>query len=311
MLSPVIVFAYNRLEMLQSTLRALEENTLAKETELFLFADGAKDRQEAAAVGAVADFLRQYAVGAPFKRVTLEIHEEHRGLAKSVIAGVSRVIEQYGRVIVVEDDLVSSPDFLRYMNGALDYYEKNSQIWSVSGYSPHLKALEKYPADVYFYYRASSWGWGTWADRWKTVDWEVSDYPALKDDKEKIKAFNRGGDDMFEMLSRQKAGEIDSWAIRWCYAQFKKGQYCVYPRESRIKNMGCRSGTHFHDEWEDRYDTEIVREPKECRFEEPALNRRVVKNFQKLYSKSLYAKICRHGRKACRKLMKRLHLAGG
>ncbi len=293
MLSPIVLFAYNRKEMVEATLLALQKNELASSSELFIYVDGPKDSQDQKAVTLVTDYLKEYERKLNFGKVVLEIHDEHRGLAESVINGVSKVIKEYGQAIVIEDDLVTSPDFLSYMNQALEYYRLDERIWSISGYSPNLKSLSHYEKDVYLYYRACSWGWGTWQDRWETVDWAVTEFEQLLGDKKRIQAFNRGGDDMFEMLSMQHAGKLDSWAIRWCYAQSMAEQYCIYPTLSRVQNIGCHDGTHFHDKREDRYDTKLATGGEMCHFEHLSPDENVIKDFQKLYSKSFRAKVLR------------------
>jgi len=303
MLSPVIVFAYNRKELLEQTLQALQNNELAKDTELFVFVDGPKRETDKQKVEAVVDCVRRFEQKSVFKTTTIYIREKNMGLAKSVIEGVTELINRYGRVIVVEDDLITAPDFLAYMNDALTYYEKSSEVWSVSGYTPRLKALKKYSKDVFCYYRACSWGWGTWLNRWQQVDWDVSDYDTVAGDPQKIKSFNLGGDDMFEMLSFQLQGKIDSWAIRWCYAQWKAKQLCIYPTHSRVVNIGCQNGTHFHDAFDDRYATDLAADGTSYHFEKVSLEKRITREFQRLYSKSLKAKIVRKMQRMYRKLV--------
>src|SRR5699024_3409085 len=104
----------------------------------------------------------------------------NKGLANSVISGVTKVIDKFGKVIVIEDDLISSTDFLSYMNNALEFYEMNKSIWSISGYNIPIDIPSNYKHDVYLSYRGCSWGWATWKNRWNQTDWSVKDYDAFK-----------------------------------------------------------------------------------------------------------------------------------
>ncbi len=276
--APLIVFAYNRLEHLQRTLSSLESNALAPETELFIFSDGPKDdpvsREKVAAVRA---YIRQFAKTAGFASVIVEEAETNRGLANSVIDGVSRVIAQFGRVVVVEDDLVCGPDFLTFINDGLEFYKDDPSIWSISGYTLPMEALEAYPHDVYMTYRGCSWGWGTWRDRWETVDWQVSDYANFAKDKKLRKRFARSGPDLPDMLDMQMAGKIDSWAVRWGYQQNKHDQMTVYPKVSRIQNIGLDGGgTHgvVSDQWGGK-----LQPPAPYRLERLPVDRRINRAF--------------------------------
>ena len=243
--APVIVFAYNRKDHLQKTLEALNINRLAEESELYVFSDGSRTVEGQAKVQEVRDYIEVFRKESVFARMTVYYAEKNKGLANSVISGVTSIMDQYGKAIVVEDDLVVSKDFLEYMNQALDHYECDSKIWAISGYTPPLPILKSYEKDIFIGYRMSSWGWATWKDRWEKVDWQVSDYDVFIKDKKRQKEFNRAGPDMTYLLMRQMNGFLDSWAIRWTYQQFKEKMYTLYPKESRVHNLGMDgSGTH-------------------------------------------------------------------
>lgn len=208
--------------------------------------------------------------------------EHNKGLAKSVITGVSQVIEKYGKVIVMEDDLISTEDFLQYMNDALNYYEKNQKIWSISGFNIPIKMPKDYKSDVYLSYRGCSWGWATWKDRWDKVDWDVTDYDEFKKNKRLRKKLNRGGRDMANMLDLQMEGKIDSWAIRWCYSQSKQDMFTVYPVKSRIRNIGL-DGSGTHSGVTSHYDVVLRQETQKCKFDNPGLNKEILNRFQNHY----------------------------
>ena len=296
MLAPVVLFVYNRLDHTTRVIETLSQNVLAKETELFIFSDAAKSDKGLDKVNAVREYINRTDWRSGFKAVTVVQAKKNKGLAKSVIGGVTDVIKKYGKVIVIEDDLVLSPYFLNYMNGALDYYKDDEKIWSISGYSFPMKSLKNYSHDVFYSYRGCSWGWATWADRWEKVDWEVKDYVALMNSPERQKLFNRGGSDLVNMLRLQMEGKIDSWAIRWVYAQSKLDMYTVYPKHSYLGNGGCDgSGTHSGNN--DQYSTDIQQSTENCKFEKLDMDKAITREFWYKYSDTLDKKIKRNLKK--------------
>lgn len=241
-LAPIVLFTFNRLDHTKKTIDALKENILAKESELFIFSDGARNSEEYIKVKSVRKYLKSID---GFKKINIIEAEKNRGLAKSVISGVTDIINKYGKVIVLEDDLVTSKYFLKYMNEALNIFKEREDIWSISGYGPNINIPTDYKDDIYITKRGSSWGWATWKDRWELVDWKVSDYNIFKSNREMIQEFNLSGKDLAPMLDDQIDGRIDSWAIRWVYSQFRNNMYTVYPIKSLVKNIGNDlSGTH-------------------------------------------------------------------
>jgi len=279
MLTPVIIFVYNRPEHTKETIESLSKNYVADETEVYIYSDAPKNEKAMQQVGRVRDYIDSVSKRNIFKSVTIIKAETNQGLAKSVISGVTEIIEQYGRAIIVEDDLVSAPDFLQYMNQALDYYETDQRIWSISGYTFKISFPKDYKSDMYLSYRGSSWGYATWRERWNKVDWDVLDYHEFRNDKELRQRFNRGGRDMANMLDFQMQGKIDSWAIRWCYAQSKLDMLTVYPLVSRIKNIGL-DGTGTHSGITSKYDAIISKSTNKCKFEPLNLDVKIVKAFK-------------------------------
>lgn len=249
-LAPVVVFCYKRLDTLRKTIEALKQNPEAGLTHLIIFSDGPKKEADHLSVAMVRDYINHLD---GFRMITTYFSEVNKGLAKSIIEGVTLVFEKYDRVIVLEDDLLTSNNFLNYMNQSLDHYEFNNRIFSISGYTSIIKNPD--PSKVYFTRRASSWGWATWRNRWSSIDWEVKDYADFCIDAKARKAFNSMGSDLSGMLDKQMSGKINSWAIRWCYHQFKKDLYTVFPQVSRVRNIGFTpEGTHTVDHF-NRFDT--------------------------------------------------------
>lgn len=241
-LAPVVIFTFNRLEHTKKTIEALKNNILAKDTEVFIFSDGPRNEAEALKVESVREYIESID---GFKKINIFKAERNKGLANSVINGVTDIINKYGKVIVLEDDLITSKYFLEYMNKALDLYEDRKDIWSISGYTPNIKIPDDYKDEVYLIRRGSSWGWATWKNRLELTEWGVADYDKFKKNRQERRRFNEGGKDLAPMLDDQMEGRIDSWAIRWVYSQFKNDMWTVYPIKSFVKNIGAdMSGTH-------------------------------------------------------------------
>lgn len=248
-LAPIVLFVYARPEHTKNTIEALIKNELATESELYIFSDNAKKETAVQNVKKVREYIHSIETKNIFKKTKIIEAKKNKGLANSIIEGVTEIINEYGKIIVLEDDLITSKYFIRYMNEALDFYETNDNIWSISGYNLPIDIPNDYEQDVYLSYRGCSWGWATWKDRWNTVDWQVKDYKSFKHNFFKRKRFNRGGPDLSQMLDTQMKGKCDSWAIRWCYEQSKQNKYTIYPIESLVQNQGLDgSGTHSGDD---------------------------------------------------------------
>ena len=283
-LAPVVLFVYARPDHTKRTLNALAENILAKETELFIFCDGPKKESAVEGNRRVIDIITEESKRDRFAKVHLQISEKNKGLANSIIGGVGEIINRYEKCIVVEDDIVTTPYFLSYMNDCLAYYEAEPSVFSISAFTYPLKALNKYPHDVYLSYRACSHGWATWKNRWETVDWSVSDFAELSASRKKRRDFNRGGNDLYRMLRHQVRGERDSWAIRFCYAQSKQNRYTIYPKSSLLKNIGFDgSGTHCQNDTRKQNNTDIDLTKRELKLKMPELNRAVLRDFKRQY----------------------------
>ena len=235
------MFVYNRPLETKISLEALSNNHLAKNSNIIIYSDGPKNSLSKAGVDQVRKFINSVK---GFKTVSIVASPINLGLAKSIINGVSEILKKSDSVIVLEDDLVTSPNFLDFMNQALQYYENHNRVLSISGYTMSLPSLPG-KEDIYYGYRASSWGWGIWSNKWKDIDWELKDYNEFKRSIRRRNMLNRGGSDMTKMLKNQIAGKIDSWAIRMCYHQSKYDMITVFPTTSKIKSIGfSKEATH-------------------------------------------------------------------
>lgn len=233
--APIIVFAFNRLDALKNTIDSLLQNEEAKLSDLFVFVDGPRENRqgEKEKVKAVQEYVMTIN---GFKSTKHFFSEHNKGLGKSIIEGVTQIISQYGKAIVLEDDLVFSTNFLAFMNEGLDRYENEKKVFSICGYTNKVKIPKDYSYDAYFCTRSSSWGWATWKDRWETVDWELKDWNRYS---KMARAFNKwGGSDCFRMLRSVKEGWGNSWAIRFCFAEFLQKKLSLFPVISKVRNDG-------------------------------------------------------------------------
>jgi len=243
-LAPLVVFCFNRPKHIGETLQALKKCRLANQTDLYLFSDGARTKDEEVLVKEVRSII--HAVEG-FKSLKVIERSKNMGLAKSIITGVTEVMKTHKRVIVMEDDLICSESFLENKNKMLEYFEPHSQVFSTSGFCPPVSFPKEFTDDLYLFPRTSSLGWGTWRDRWESIDWSLDNFNGFIQSKAQRKHFNKGGIDLSPMLLHQKVGKINSWAIRFCYAASLQSRLCVYPRESMLYHIGSDdSGTHSH-----------------------------------------------------------------
>ncbi len=239
--APIALFVYNRPEHTRRTLKFLGENQLASESRLFIFSDAAATEKEAAQVNAVREVIR---FGhEQFKSVTLVEQPHNLGLATSVIRGVTQLVSEYGQVIVVEDDLVTSPATLLYFNTALEKYRHTPEVMHIGAYMYPL-ADDTLP-ETFFYRAATSWGWATWERAWSAFDPDIERLLA-RFDREKIHAFSiEGTMNFWKQMLDFRAGKNNSWAIRWYASIFLAGGLTLNPSKSLVNNIGHDgSGTH-------------------------------------------------------------------
>lgn len=290
--APLVIFVYNRLFQTQKMLEAIDGNILSGETDAFIFSDGAKNEKDQERVDAVREYIHRFMENSNFKSVTITEAPQNKGLANSIIDGVSEIIEKYGRVIVLEDDLVTAENFLQFMNDCLSFYERNDKVWSIGGTSYVLPSLKDYPYDVFACYRGESCGWATWLDRWEKVDWDISDYQAFLKDRKRKKQFRRGGQDMVEALQMQMEGKTDSWAIRWCYQESKEDMYTIMPVVSLITNIGWDgSGTHSDV---DRFHVKKSERKFEYRLRNVEIDEKLMNDYRQYFSKPMINRILDH-----------------
>jgi len=234
--SPVVVFAYNRPKHLGATLRALSKNILAPHVEVFIFVDGPKTDDD---VKRIDEIKKQIANCSGFKSLTAIYRLNNLGLSSSVIKGVSETLENWESVIVLEDDMITSPYFLEYMNQGLIKYKNNPLVSCIHGYVyPGLKD----GSETFFLRGADCWGWGTWRESWKLFNSNGEFLLNELRNKNLIKEFDFNGSYPFSsMLENQVLGKNDSWAVRWYASIFLAGKLTLYPTKSLVQNIGMDS----------------------------------------------------------------------
>lgn len=293
MLSPIILFVYNRPWHTQKTIESLKKNTLASESVLYIFSDAPKNDKANQDVAEVRKLVNQVD---GFKEIVIVEQLNNLGLASSVIGGVSNILEEHDRVIVLEDDLITSPYFLSYMNKALDFYAHSENIYSITGFnfSEEFMAYPKgFYDDVYLNIRPMSWSWATWKREWQGIDWAIQDINAFLSSKVRVKKFNQGGTDLTHMLEAQSNGQLDSWYIRWAYNAFLKGKYTIYPKKSFVNNIGHdNTGVHCVADKDNILSHKELNLGGKVNFKRnPMLNNIIISNFNKAFNLPLKMKI--------------------
>lgn len=253
--APIALFVYGRRDLTNRTVEALAANPEASQTDLIVFSDGARGEGDAAKVTAVRDYIAGIR---GFRSVRVVNGLENRGLARSIIDGVTQVTAEYGRVIVMEDDLLTSRHFLAYMNDALDRYADDLRVAAVSGYHPPFDIPMP---DTFFQRDAECWGWGTWQRAWAHFNPDGAELLAQIRVRKLERQFDQDGSTPYvRMLEDQIAGHNNSWAIRWRASVFLKDLLSVYPARPLTNNIGF-DGSGTHCEVSDDWGTEVSATP--------------------------------------------------
>jgi len=231
--APIVLFVYNRPSHTRETVEALRRNILADRSELFIFSDGPRGGSDCEKVESVREYCRTVR---GFKKIVIRESQENRGLAASIIGGVTEVVRAYGKIIVMEDDLVSSPHFLSYMNEALSIYEQEEKVMHIGGYMFPISS-EGLP-ETFFFRESNCWGWGTWARAWlhykKDAQKLINTFT-----RQQVREFNLDGYHKFwRQVKENYSGRRDTWAIFWYASIFLRRGLCLHPSVSLIQNIG-------------------------------------------------------------------------
>ena len=283
--APIALFTYNRAGHTKQAVESLMKNTEAKDSDLFIFSDGPKNEKAKNGVKENREYIRTLKdvngnANGNFKSVTIIEREKNWGLANSLIAGITEIVNKYGRVIVVEDDLILSPYFLQFMNEALEKYKDDERVGAISAFICPIK--EELP-ETFFMRYFHCWGWATWKRGWDLLNTDTR--CLLRKMRFRKNGFDIGG--AYGNLYCQKVGLVDSWWVRLYASFYLKGKLTLYPGSSLVSNKGIDgSGTHCTIPEDDvnKYvnsfrDTPIVLENIEVREYIPAFN--ATKNYFK------------------------------
>lgn len=250
-LAPIALFVYNRPDHTQRTINFLKQNILANDSMLYIFSDGPKTASDINLVNEVRVII-QATTG--FKSVQIITRDTNYGLADSIIDGVSSIISQHGKIIVFEDDLISSAHTLQYFNDALDKYQNETRVMHIGAYMYPIKT-DQLP-ETFFYRAASSWGWATWARAWNYFEPDINKLINQFDDKQ-IRAFSIDGKmNFWKQMKELQKKKNNSWAIRWYASIFLNGGLTLNPGKSLINNIG-HDGTGVHSGNHNLYENTI------------------------------------------------------
>lgn len=243
-LAPIVLFTYNRLDHTRQTIEALQKNVYALESVLYIYSDAPKNEKAIESVNMVRDYL--YSVTG-FKEIHIIEREENWGLARNIIDGVTKIVKKYGKIIVLEDDIVTSKWFLKYMNDGLTIYKNQGKVMSINGYALPMDTTGI--PETYFLKFADCWGWATWDRAWnyfkRDVDTALYDFSDAE-----LREFNfDNSTDYYKQITDNKNGRLYTWAIFWYAAVFKANGLGLMVRDSLSVNIGFDStGEHCGDD---------------------------------------------------------------
>ncbi len=241
-LAPIGISAYNRIKHLRKTIKALQKNSLAKKSELYIFSDAPKKGDEEIVSG-VRNYIKTFD---GFKKVHI-IEREKNDRVTNNRDGMKQLLDEYGKMIWLEDDIVTAPGFLSFMNDALSFYKDDERILSISGYCPPIKIPDDYREDIFLLKRFSAWGFATWDHKFDPFGFELKKHGIDKffSNEKEIIRYQQNGKDMLKMLIKEYNGEIDALDIKLMFYQFQYNLFTIYPSKSLVRNIGFDgSGLH-------------------------------------------------------------------
>lgn len=245
-----LLFTYNRRRHTEIVLRKLRQNINHPE-KLFIFQDGLRESEDAEEWNKVNQFIKRV----DWCDTEIIVSEYNKGLAASIVAGITYVFKEYDAIIVLEDDCIPAPSFINFMRQCFEKYQHDKRVYSVSGYAYPI-SLAKQTYDIYGCGRISSWGWGTWRDRWEYYKKDYELVRKMKQEKTASRNLAIWGTGLEDMLVGNIRGICDTWAAFWALNVIAKGGVCVNPYKSLIRNIGF-DGSGVHCSVTDRYDVEL------------------------------------------------------
>lgn len=278
-LAPILLFTYNRPSHTRQTLEALLNNKLCSESELFVFSDGYKNNDDKKDVLKVRELIHSID---GFKEIHIVENAHNLGLAENIIEGVTQVVNEYEKVIVLEDDLVTSPYFLTFMNETLEKFENEEKIGHIQGYCFPLPQLP----ETFLIKWTGSWGWATWKRAWKHFNPDGQILLNELKQRNLTKKFDFNGNYPFtRMLQRQVNGENNSWAIRWNASLFLNDILSVNAGKSLVRNIGF-DGSGVHSGKDEVFPTDLYMQKLSIDIPQIEENKMARKEIAKYYGKT-------------------------
>lgn len=297
--APIVLFVYNRPEHTRKTLEALKDNIDADQSRLIIYCDGQKPDAIQEELDKIIEVKAAVREQKWCREVEVIERPQNYGLAKNIISGVTEVLNEYGKVIVLEDDIVTSPGFLKYMNSALNLYQNEARVMHISGYLPKTSGWNKLPS-TFFLRFMSCWGWGTWNSSWQSLNTDSKFlYDSILERDVNFNKFNlEGSIALSNQLKDNIAGKIDTWAIKWMASIYLESGLCLYPNQPLVSNIGWDgSGVHSQDlgmnsqfEVDLSYHIDIKKEV----IKESEAGRKYLKRFYKYGNKSNWFHVIHH-----------------
>lgn len=281
-LAPIVLFVYNRLNETVKTLEALKQNVLSDKSQLFIFSDGPIDKADERLVNEVREYIH---AASGFKSIEIYETDSNRGLVTSITSGISQVLKDFEKVIVLEDDLCTSPYFLQYMNDGLKCYQKHINVASISGFSVPIK---NNLSEFYFLPGTFWWGWGTWRDRWELFNKDGKYLLNELRERKAMKDYNINGSFLISpeiTLRKHLNGTLQSWAVRWHASMLLENKYSLYSSQSLVNNIGIGNGTNCRIKTS-VYNSKLVNKPLKVDFQPVKTQAAIVKKIKLFYLKA-------------------------
>lgn len=235
--APIVMISYNRPEMVELSINNVALANNASGHEVFMFIDGPRNENDRNKQDKIQQILESHRNQLP--RLKIIRRDRNYGCRGNIVDAISHIISEYGKAIIIEDDILVSRTFLDYMDDALEFYRDDKSIWSINAYqSPNLRIPKDYPYDVYLDPVNMCWGWGTWKDRWDQVDFDMKDWTTARNDPDVIAKLNRAGRQLLGLIELQAAGVLKTWDVQCAYHVVKNGLMSIEPKLQLSKNIG-------------------------------------------------------------------------
>lgn len=287
--APIILYTYNRPEHTLRTLEALSRNEQANESILYIFCDGAKADSTRETLQKIEEVKQIVASKLWCKEVHITEREKNYGLADNIVDGVSSIIKKHGKVIVLEDDIVTSSGFLKYMNDALNIYEKQKSVMHISGFFPKTK---KQLPETFFYNVTTCWGWATWQRAWRYYE-NNAGFLLQRLSQKGYDEYDFNGaqkDLLYQQLINNATGTLKTWAVKWHASVYLQNGYCLHPNKSLTNNIGHDS-TGENSGIDNPYQHAELKEHIEVTLVPIKKNLNAYKEIEKIYQQSFIKRI--------------------